>query len=79
MYIQNTLYFSCIGQTDTLYQGALVAPVAHEGLSRIVRVAPRAVYIVRIVMNRVFAEKPVKNDVLQMLHVAIISRHVLNE
>ena len=44
--------------------GSAVAPVAHEGLSRIICVAPRAVYTIRIVMNREFCGKPVKNDVL---------------
>ena len=45
--------------------------------------AHRAVlYAVRIVLNGEFCGKPVKNDVLQelhVLHVAIISRHVLHE
>ena len=60
--------------------GSAVTPVAHEGLSRIIRVAPRAVYSVHIVMSREFCGKPVKNDVLQVLHiVATISRHVLHE
>ena len=63
-----------------------VAPVALEGLSRIIRVAPRrglySTSRVRIAMNREFCGKPIKNDVLQVLqvlHVAIISRHVLHE
>ena len=46
IYVLRTRSFIRLGLYKLLCSA--VAPVAHEGLSRIIRVAPRAVYTVRV-------------------------------